>query len=348
MEKIQTNSNTKPIRVGVIGVKGIGELHLSELEILSKLGETEIIAVSDVIAKSAEEAAERFDCACYFDFRSLLTREDIDLVHICVPSGLHGDIAIAAARAGKHVIVEKPMDISVKKAEQMIQTAREHGTILSVVKQNRFADDIQRVRSAMKGGLLGKPILANASVNWFRSQSYYDSSQWRGTWAVDGGGAVMNQGIHTVDLLLYLMGDYETLGSDCGTLGHERIEVEDTATAAVRFKSGALGVFTSTTCAYPGFSVRLEIFGNEGSVIITDNKVTFWRNKNKLELPNIAEKEAELRYEALGLHGRQFLDVAKAIRNNKQPHVTGEEGIRSLHFIEQLYELNANKTAVKS
>jgi UDP-N-acetyl-2-amino-2-deoxyglucuronate dehydrogenase len=325
------------VRFAVIGASGIGKTHLKELDKLASQGKARIVAVADNRENHAIAASELYHCDWHLDYKELLKREDVDVVNICTPSGLHAKMALEAAAAGKHLIVEKPMDIDVSKAEALIHMCREMGVMLSVVKQNRFAPQVRSVHRAIQQGLFGKPLLVNVSVNWYRSQAYYDLSDWRGTWAMDGGGAVMNQGIHTVDLMLHLMGDYESFSGSIATIGHERIEVEDAAVASIHFKSGALGVFTATTCAYPGFFVRLEYFGSEGTVMLQDNKIIKWETK-KPSTP--MGNEDEERTQLLSLHGLQFLDVIQAIKEKREPLVTGEEGIRSLRFISELYKMN--------
>ncbi|MGG3468565.1 Gfo/Idh/MocA family oxidoreductase [Neobacillus pocheonensis] len=185
---------SSPLHFGVIGTSGITSTHLEELRKLMVLGEAKIVAVTDLDEEKGKLAAAVYQCDYYPNYRELLKRKDIDVINICVPSGLHSDVTIEAARSGKHVIVEKPMDISLAKAESMIQECNNARVTLSVIMQNRFAPAVQQVKSALEQGRLGQPLLINASVNWYRSQAYYDISPWRGTWAMDGGGAVINQG----------------------------------------------------------------------------------------------------------------------------------------------------------
>ncbi|MFC6605190.1 Gfo/Idh/MocA family protein [Ectobacillus funiculus] len=231
---------SSPLHFGVIGTSGIASTHLEELNKLVALGEAKIVAVADLDEKKGKLAAEVYQCDYYQNYLELLKRRDIAVINICVPSGLHSEVTIEAARSGKHVIVEKPMDISLAKAEKMIRECNKAGVTLSVVMQNRFAPAVQQVKSALEQGWLGQPLLINASVNWYRSQSYYDVSSWRGTWAMDGGGAVLNQGIHTVDLVLYLMGQHKEMSGFIATRGHERIEVEDVASCTMKFEMGRL------------------------------------------------------------------------------------------------------------
>ena len=334
---------SSPLHFGVIGTSGIASTHLEELNKLVALGEAKIVAVADLDKKKGKLAAEVYQCDYYQSYLELLKRRDIAVINICVPSGLHSEVTIEAASSGKHVIVEKPMDISLAKAEKMIRECNKAGVTLSVVMQNRFAPAVQQVKSALEQGRLGQPLLINASVNWYRSQSYYDVSSWRGTWAMDGGGAVLNQGIHTVDLVLYLMGQHKEMSGFIATRGHERIEVEDVASCTMKFENGALGVFSSTTCAYPGFYVRIEIFGSNGSVVLEDNQIMQWHIRGEED-----SAQGSLQpYPHLSLHGIQFLDVIQSIREGRAPSISGKEGIRSLRFIDELYHLNRHVSDVE-
>ncbi|MDN4073893.1 Gfo/Idh/MocA family protein [Fictibacillus terranigra] len=182
-------------------------------------------------------------------------------------------MAIGACKHGKHVIVEKPMDITLEKANEMIKAAKQNKVKLAVMSQRRFDDSTVFLKNAVENNRLGKLVLGDASIKWFRSQEYYDSGDWRGTWRFDGGGCLMNQGIHAIDLLQYIMGDVESVSANVATLTHERIEVEDVATAAIRFKSGALGTIVGTTSAFPGLSARLEIHGEYGSATIDNDQL---------------------------------------------------------------------------
>ncbi|MDP4551113.1 Gfo/Idh/MocA family oxidoreductase [Alkalihalobacillus macyae] len=330
--------NFPPVRFGVIGVSGIGSEHLKQLEQLNIRGEAVVVAVADVQEQAARAVSIQYQCDWYLDYKKMLSRRDIEAVMICAPSGLHGDITINAARAGKHVIVEKPMEISIQKAEEMVQVCEEEGVMLSVIYQNRFADDVMYLNEALRHGRFGQNVLINGAVYWYRSQQYYDGSAWRGTWAMDGGGAVMNQGIHTLDLILHLFGDYKSIRGYTACLGHERIEVEDLATSVLEFQSGALGVFSTTTCAYPGFDVRIEIIGSEGTAILEDNKLTLDVCRDRDMNSPLKESVPKQSYRGLDLHGRQHHNVIQAIRGFEQLKVDGKEGLKALYAIDELYQ----------
>ena len=193
------------------------------------------------------------------------------MVCVCVPSGLHAEVGVRAARAGKHLVVEKPIDVTLAAADRLIEAARAAGVALTVISQHRFDPGLIELKRLLGDGALGRLVLAEASTKWYRTQAYYDSAAWRGTWAMDGG-SLMNQGIHYVDLLRWCMGPVTEVTAVCATQAHQ-VEVEDTALAIVRFGSGAVGTILSSTAAYPGFPQRLEITGTDGTVIVEDGRI---------------------------------------------------------------------------
>jgi predicted dehydrogenase len=285
----------------------------------------------------------------------MLKRDDIDIVSILTPSGMHADIAIDAARAGKHVIVEKPMDITLEKAHAMIHVCRDTGKKLTVISQRRFDPSTARVKEDIDNGKFGRMVLGQAAVNWYRSQAYYDSGDWRGTWAFDGGGALMNQSIHTIDLLQYFMGPVESVCAHTATLAHERIEVEDVAVATVKFRNGALGTIVGTTSAFPGLSTRLELFGTHGTAVIENDKLThnYFRSEEEQgkmygggSVINLANDKpssdgtgaADPAAISGNPHRLQILDMINAIRENREPTVNGEEGLKPLKIILAIYK----------
>ena len=193
------------------------------------------------------------------------------MVCVCVPSGLHAEVGVRAAKAGKHLVVEKPIDVTLAAADRLIEAARTAGVALTVISQHRFDPGLIELKRLLGEGALGRLVLGEASTKWYRTQAYYDSAGWRGTWAMDGG-SLMNQGVHYVDLLRWCMGPVTEVTAVCTTQAHQ-IEAEDTALAIVRFGSGAVGTILSSTAAYPGFPQRLEITGTEGTVIIEDGRI---------------------------------------------------------------------------
>ena len=264
---------TKRSRIALVGAGVIGTHHGL---VMSELADrVELVAVVDVSADKAEKLATERGGRAFTSLTEALAAVDVDIVVVCTPTGRHGELAIEALEAGKHVIIEKPAETTVAKTDQIIEAQRKAGTLVAVISQHRFDQSTEIALNAIARGELGRLTTGIASIDWWRGQSYYDSGDWRGTWELDGGGALMNQGVHTVDLLVATMGRPVEVFAYTGTLAHERIEVEDAAVAVVRFESGALGVLHATTAAYPGLSARLQVHGDRGSIVIDNDVLTF-------------------------------------------------------------------------
>ena len=283
-------------------------------------------------------------------FEDFLADPGIDIVTVCTPSGAHLEPALAALRAGKHVIGEKPLEISTARIDQLLEAAAAHGVTVSGIFNRRFHPAMEALKCACDNGRFGRITLAEASVKWWRDQAYYDSGAWRGTWALDGGGALMNQSIHTIDQLLYLCGDVEWVQADMACLAHDRIEVEDTATAILRFRSGALGVIKGSTACWSstGHPAEVQICGTRGSAFLADESLRVW---DFLEVaPEDERIQASLMgHAAAGLgandpkainftgHVRNFTDVIAAIRAGRAPSTSGAEARRAVAVIEAIY-----------
>jgi UDP-N-acetyl-2-amino-2-deoxyglucuronate dehydrogenase len=273
------SATNKVFKFGVVGCGSIGPTHGAAIRQIPE--EAELIAVADVIPDRAQAMAQKFDIKrVYSSFEQILADKDIDVVCICTPSGMHADMSIQAMEAGKHVVVEKPMEITLEACDRMIAASNKTGKTLTVISQHRFDAATQLVKEAIDTGKLGKILLADAHVKWWRTQEYYDSGDWRGTWKWDGGGALMNQGVHTVDVLQYLVGGVNKLWAQTRTGAHTKIEVEDIAVACLDFACGAVGTFTATTAAYKGHPVRIDIYGTEGSAIIEGDRLKSMVLKN--------------------------------------------------------------------
>ena len=314
---------------------GIGEWHA---HYVCNLDDSELVAVADLREENAKALAAKFgNPDTYTDHLEMLKRDDIDIVDICTPSGTHGKLAIDCARAGKNVIVEKPMEIRPEKCDEMIAAVEEAGVKMTVIFPQRFKNGTRKVKEALDSGAFGKPIIGNAFCRRYRTQAYYSERDWRGTWALDGGGALMNQGIHVIDCFLHLMGDVESVVSRCGTLGHEGLEVEDTAAAVLKFKSGALGVIEGTTCAYPDFGDRVDIHAEKGSVVLEMGKLSRWEHldeEHQFDPATIVEDSGE----EFIYHKHVFQDMIDAVREDRQPFVDGREGKRAIEIICAIYQ----------
>ncbi|HZA71598.1 MAG TPA: Gfo/Idh/MocA family oxidoreductase [Propionibacteriaceae bacterium] len=260
-------------RFVLVGAGVIGKQHS---QVVTELADRiDLVAVVDVHPDRAEKVAAEHGAATFASLTQALTEVDTDVVSICTPTGTHGPLAIEALRAGRHVIIEKPAEITLAKTDEIIAAQREAGTLVAVISQHRFDRSTEIAVAAIERGALGRLTSGIASIDWWRGQSYYDSGDWRGTWELDGGGALMNQGVHTVDLLVATLGRPVEVFAYTGTLAHQRIEVEDVAVGVVRFESGALGVLHATTAAYPGLSARLQVHGDKGSVVIDNDELAF-------------------------------------------------------------------------
>lgn len=337
-------------KFGIVGCGVIGKLHAQQLKLIE---DAQIVAFADVIGERAEKFAQEFGGTAFDSYAAMLQDPQVECVSVCTPSGMHADMAIAAARAGKHVIVEKPMDINLQQADRMIRECREAGVELSCIFQHRFDYATLRVKKLLEQGKLGRIVLVNGIVHWYRSDQYYASGDWRGTWALDGGGVLMNQAIHTVDLVRHFGGPVEEIYAHTRNRLHPRIEVEDTAAATFTFANGAIGTFTATTCAYPGLSTRVEIIGEYGSCIIENNKLVYEHCKTDDDIGthglDFAQsnrvKEADemesagIRHRVYGnAHYHQFVDFIQAIQSGRRPAVTGEEGRHALEIVLGIYE----------
>jgi predicted dehydrogenase len=300
---------------------------------------------------------------CYRDFREMLAKEkgNLDAISVCTPNGLHAPQTIAALEAGKHVIVEKPMEVTLEACDRMIAAEDRTGKKLTIISQHRFDAATQMVKDAIDSGKLGKIILADAHVKWWRTQEYYDSGDWRGTWKWDGGGSLMNQGVHTVDVLQYLVGGVNKLWAQTRTGAHEKIEVEDIAVAAMDFACGAVGTFTATTVAYKGFPVRIDIYGTEGSAVIEGDRLKCMMFKNgetimgeeaATHAVSVARGgTASVKNEAAGKqanakegatwgdsHRAQMQDFLKAVRTNGKPLIDGRAARKPVEIIQGFYK----------
>jgi len=267
---------------------------------------------------------------------------------VCTPTGRHAEVAIEALAAGKHVIVEKPAEITVEKTDEIIEAQQKAGTIVTVISQHRFDPATEVTLTAISRGELGRLTSGIASIDWWRGQSYYDSGDWRGTWELDGGGALMNQGVHTVDLLVAAMGRPVEVFAYTGTLAHERIETEDVAVGVVRFENGAFGVLHATTAAYPGLSARLQVHGDRGSAVIDNDRLAFFHATpvgtepdEKLmgatsdrAVPTAGSDPGQLS----DAHRLQYLNFLGALDGTEQLRVDLETNRRSIGVITGAYE----------
>ena len=334
-------------KTAIIGCGVIGPCHANALK---KTPSIQLGAVVDIVPERAEKMGRDYGVPWFTDFKKVLRRKDIDFVSICTPSGTHGDIAIAAARAGKHVICEKPMDVTPQRCDQMIAAFQKSGTTYGGIFQHRFAADTRKARAAVLAGRLGRMALASAAMPWWRTQEYYDSGDWRGTWKLDGGGCLMNQGVHGIDLLAWLAGPIKSITARTALRCHERIEVEDVAIAVVEFQSGALGAILGTTDAYPGGSCRHQFLGDNGSIMLKDDSVDFWKLRDEEQaVGGAAPAAAAAQPDSVGAasdpaalagdgHALNIEDIASAAREGRQPILHAEEHKKAVEIICAIYK----------
>ena len=323
------------------GLIGCGRVAPRHAQSLAQLSEAKLVAVADIREDRAHRFAREYGADAYTDYHQLLARPDVDAVNVCVPSGLHATVVLDVLQAGKHVLVEKPIALSLTDADRMIATAREAGRSLGVVLQNRYNSPMQQVRRLLDEGGLGRLYLGNACVRWYRPQSYYEDD-WHGTWAMDGG-ALMNQSIHHIDALQWFMGPVKSVYAYTATLAHD-METEDVGVAALRFRSGALGTIEGSTLTWPqNLEGSVALFGERGSVKVGGtalNRITLWKVDGELE------REAEIltsqRVDPPTVYGyshREVIrDFAQALRDGREPGTPGPEARRSLALVLAMYK----------
>jgi predicted dehydrogenase len=346
------------IRFGLVGCGVISGPHVLAIQQLP--GEAELTAVTDTVLDSAKRLAKEVGEAgggtvqVAADLDELLARDDVDALAVCVPSGAHEEIAVRALRAGKHVLVEKPLALTVASVDRIIAARDAAGRTAGVISQNRYAPGPDLLREAVAAGRLGTLTSGSAAVNWYRSQGYYDSAGWRGTWEMDGGGALMNQGIHYLDLLCWMFGEPEEVYAHAGLLAHQRMEVEDSVTATVRFTSGASATLLATTAAYPGLTARLHVHGSRGSAVVDNNRLEYFHAAPEGEDPDgptygasgagnqaeaeIAARAARRGGDELPSHTLQLRDFVRAASAGRQPAITLEDGRRAVALIRAVYD----------
>lgn len=331
---------------GVVGVGFIGGVHG---EAIQGLPNAKLVACCDTRESAAKAFAEKFGCAWYTDLNEMLRRDDLDVISIATPSGLHMEPAVAAAQAGKHAIIEKPLDITLDRIDRILEAHDKAGTTVGGIFNGRFYPTAQLFKKAVDQGRFGRMTFGMAYGPWWRTQKYYDEGGWKGTIKLDGGGAYMNQGIHTIDMLQWLMGDVASVMAKTSILAHKNIEVEDTGAAVVRFKSGALGVMACTTSMYPGHFRIIEVAGDKGTVAMADTKFFFWQfaeetaedeeiRKNYLSFPGVGIGASDPAAGVTGkLHEPNFADFLQAIDDGRPPLVDGPESRRSVETILAIY-----------
>ena len=331
---------------GIVGCGMISHFHAKAIGDIK--GATLIGCYNKSLCK-AELFSEEHRCRLYPSLKEMLNDPKIDAVCICTPSGLHKESAVLAAKARKHVVVEKPLEITLGRCDAIIDACQKNRVKLTTIMPSRFSPANIALKEAIDSRRFGRLTLGDTYVKWWRSQEYYDSGGWRGTWKLDGGGAYMNQAIHNVDLLYSLMGDVVEVSAITDTLAHKRIEVEDVGVAVLRFKNGALGTIEATTSAFPGLLKKTEIHGTEGSAIVEQDDILLW------DFAKSTKKDARIRKKFARKvgggggasdpkaishtgHREQLKDFIRSVEKGTRPLVDGREGRKSVEIILAIYK----------
>jgi predicted dehydrogenase len=333
--------------IGIVGCGMVADFHAQAIRAMRG---GHLAGVCSRQPANARRLAERYGCTAYTDYRALLTDPRLDIVAIATPSGAHLEPVEQAARAGKHIVCEKPLEVTLERIDRMIRVCRDNKVMLAAIFQRRFLAATRQFKQAVDAGRLGKISLADAYIKWYRTQDYYDSGAWRGTWRLDGGGALINQAIHTIDLLYYLAGEVEWVCGFADRRLHTRIETEDNAVAILKFRSGALGVIQGSTACYSptGHPAEVHLCGADGSIFMQDDSFTVWQfRRQRASDRRIRAKFAPVDGPGAGAadpaainfipHQRAFEDAVRALKNGTAPMVDGAEGRKAVEIILAIY-----------
>lgn len=350
--KIQPKPPTPLSKQYGIGIVGLGMIAQFHARAIADMQDATLIACYSRSQAKADTFAQHHPCAPYSDYDAFLAHPEIDIVAIATPSGYHLEPALAAAQAGKHILCEKPIEATLARTDAVLAACQEHGVKICGIFPRRFTPAVEEVKKAIAAGRLGQLTLASAYVKWYRSQAYYDADIWRRTWSLSGGGALMNQSIHTIDMLLHFAGDVESVSAYMKTATHQGIEVEDLAVATLKFKNGALGTIEGTTTAYSktGHPAQVQLCGSSGSIFLTDETLTVWDFEN--ELPQDQEIVAKYGTNSpkggagaadpgaidYRQHLRNFENFTAALAAGTEPAIDGPESRRAIALIEAIYK----------
>ncbi len=343
------------MKFGIVGTGMIAEFHA---QAIAEIPGASIVACLDAVPERAQAFAGKHGCRGYGSLEHFLADPDVQIVNVCSPSGAHLDSAVPAALSGRHVIVEKPLEISVARCMRIVEACDKAGVTLSGIFPSRFHGAARRIKEAIDSGRFGRLSMGSAYVKWWREQAYYSRSVWKGTKAMDGGGALINQSIHAIDLLLWYMGKATRVSAFTGVVGHTGLEIEDNAAAVIEFEGGALGAVQGSTATWPGFLKRVEVMGTAGSAILEEENLAFWKFDSETAEDEATRAEfAAVTTSGGGAsdpsaishqgHRKQIEDVIKAIKEGGKPLVDGLEATKAVALIEAIYEsASSGKPAV--
>lgn len=350
------------VRFGVVGAGAIGPSHVFAI---GKTENAKLGAICSRREEAAKKLADEHGVPYFTSVEDMIEADVVDAVTICTPSGLHLETSLAVAEAGKHLLVEKPLEVTTERIDRIIAAGRKHGVKVGCVFQSRFTPLSRKLKEMIDNGLIGEIYSGSAYSKWYRTQDYYDSASWRGTWKIDGGGCLMNQGIHLIDLFLWFMGNPESVIAIAETKGR-KVEVETLALGLINFTNGAKGVVESTTLAYPELPRYLEIFGSRGTVAFNANKLMrmdimdptpeeeAWKasvlarqaeeeaieaQTKKNVVPGTAVPQVDMGHTPI------FQDFTDAILTDREPFANGEEARRSVELITAMYKSGQNGSA---
>ncbi|MBC8101053.1 MAG: Gfo/Idh/MocA family oxidoreductase [Cytophagales bacterium] len=344
----------EPLRFGIVGCGVISGTHGAALQRLQDEGLATLIAAADGDKGRAEKFTAKYGGVACGSLEELLDRSDVDAVTLCTPSGLHGRMAVQAAKAGKHVLSEKPLDVWIDAVDEAIAATRAAGVVYGGIFQERFTQDAQKLKRAVDSGAFGEIVLACAETKWYRSQKYYDTGSWRGTWELDAG-VFSNQGIHSLDKVQWLAGEVvEVISATLRPGFHRGIEGETLGVATVRYASGALGTLTMTTLSYDGFPERVDIAGTRGSGMLVGDHLAHFKTTDPFE-PESAAADSDTAAEgaegvdttekskdpgAVGTEGHlsNIRDFVLAVRENREPLVSATEARRAVNLLNLIYK----------
>ena len=337
------------LKIGIVGIGTIADIHAQALQESEKL---ELYSVYSRSEKNARNLGDKNNVRWYTDWEGFISDPELDAVSVCTPSGNHLDYGELAARAGKHVIIEKPIEVTLDRAKRLIRVCEENSVALAVIYQSRFVPEIQALKRNLDEQVIGKLFMGDARIKWFRGQDYYDSGAWRGTLALDGGGVLINQAIHTIDLLQWFMGDVESIYGKTSTLTHERLEGEDNAVALVKYKSGAIGVIVGSTSIQPAQPRRIELHGKNGSIILDGDDVRMLnaeddKVENQVKKNPASGASSPLAGFSIDPHRHQIEAIADAISEGREPPVSGKESLKSLAMVLAIYESSKTNTPIQ-
>lgn len=346
MEVNEGDIMSKIVNVGVIGCGTISKAHFEAIQANHLM---KLIGVADHDSKKAKSVSQQYGCKVYSNNLELISDPDIQVVVLLTPPGYHNDLIQLCVRYKKNILAEKPIGTSLEKIDTYIKLCEQSGILFSVISQHRFDQATTFLRDKIKGGKLGRVIGTNCIVNWYRDPNYYDS--WRGFRELAGGGVLAIQAIHTIDLMLWIMGEVDSVKAYTDRIFHQTIDVEDTAMACLKFQSGSLGVISATTSAFPGYPARLDILGTEGSLTIEGDEVVFYQSKldkhEKVLVTDKKETVADPGQVSIQSIGAQYQDFLEALDQGRKPLVTSEEARKAFQLLHAINKSSESGEEVK-